>query len=254
MAEELEGRIGEVEKSIGTLESQIRSQIGRTQAATRTVLVVGIIVIVVIFGYMTWLSGLVKDLAQPAELAETLVLTAVNQIPKAVEDIKASLKEQAPENVGRVREMLMEQVPILRGKAEEMAAMAVDRLVDQLNAKVDQVVKEVVTMHKKELEPLIKAAASDDPKDVAALEKAFTESLQQTIGPKLDEVMTEYDRAMIVLRYRLKRLAQPDAKLTIEEKFEKEAIISLMTFIQEAMEKGVIDPDAVTGAIIPKIE
>ncbi len=57
MVEEREGRVQEIEGSVGTLESQMRAQIARAQSGGRAVLVIGIIVIAIIFGYLTWLSS-----------------------------------------------------------------------------------------------------------------------------------------------------------------------------------------------------
>ena len=56
MAEELDGRLDEMEKSLAALESHVREQTLRTQSRTRITLVVGIIFIVALFVWLTIIS------------------------------------------------------------------------------------------------------------------------------------------------------------------------------------------------------
>ena len=72
MAEELDGKLQEVERSLTTLESQLREQVSRTQSGTRTLLIVGIILIAIIFTYLTILTVKIKPYVEPKVLAQVL--------------------------------------------------------------------------------------------------------------------------------------------------------------------------------------
>ena len=131
MAAEQEGRVEEIEKSVGSLESQIRAQIARTQSGTRAVLVVGIIVVIIIFAYFAWLSSLIKTVAEPVAFADSLmgITQAEEKVAKFMDTLEDSLTKRAPELVTRLREEALPRVPELMQQVE-------DTLISQAPARV----------------------------------------------------------------------------------------------------------------------
>ncbi len=267
MADELEGRVEEIEKSVENIESQLRAQTARTQSGSRLVLVIGIILVIVSIIYFAWLSSQIKTLAEPAELADSVMaitqaqgkveeftgliedyLTemapelvtrlreeALPQVPTLMQWLEARLTSQAPEHVAFLLDEMLLNMPLLRERSEALALEGVDAIADELDATIDDVVGQVLAMNKTEMQPLIEAAGAKEAS--AELELAFRQSLEQLIGPKLDEALRKYQGSMLLLEVRLNRLLGPEAQLSPEEKFEREVITALLVFIDDAIKE-----------------
>jgi len=230
MAEELDGRIQEVERSLTTLESQVREQLARTQSGTRTMLVVGIILIAIIFTYLIILTSKLKPLADPKELAKDVQdMTSAHIMPA----LEKSLREAAPEIVQNAREEAVAAIPAVSKMAEAKALSFMDDLADKLSAGTDQIVGKMLQAHAAELKPLVQAAATPGNADV--LKKEFTKDLEELIGWQVDNSLNDFEGAMDVVQHRLDRLLLPDKQLTPDERLEKDMVTSLMFFLDETL-------------------
>jgi len=266
MAEELEGRVEDIERSVQSLETQVRALIARTQTTTRVVLVVGIIVIAAVFAYLAWLSYKINEFAEPVEFAgivmetmqpgekvqklldmveegltedvsgnvRTLLAQYLPKLPDAIRRAEQGLVARAPETTARLLDLMVQEMPTLRARAEARALQLVDAFLDKVDEHADQVIGEVLTTRKAELEPLIEVASTEGTAD--ELEEAFEKSLEELIGRDLDEVLHKYYWTMVGLERRLARLQDPEALLSPEQQFEKELIISVLLYLDEAIE------------------
>jgi len=244
MVEEMESTVREMESSLNALEAQVRSQVARTQAGTRAVLVVGIIVIAVIFGYMAWLTSLVKEQLVPSKLVQDMEIFVKEKKTDALAKLEQKLKDEAPKQVALLRTRLETMIPVMREKAEASMRQGVDVLFEKLEEKVDGVVAEVLAMHKQELTPLIEAAVAEG--NETALKDAFEESMQLLIKPKLDEVLLKFDRTMMIVELELNRLKRPIQELTMEQMWIKEAVVTMLVFINDAVAEGMMQKEGVT--------
>ena len=233
MADGTEARVQEVERSVESLESQVRAQIARTKAGARAVLIIGIIIIIATVVYMTIITNVARKVFEPKGLVDMAEVRIQEEIPGFVETLGESLISQADSNVASMREQVVAQIPVLVERAEGLAGDAIDRLADELEAKVGDVVSEVLEMKKVELDPLINAASV--PGNDEMLRVAFQEGMEVIVGQKLDEVMLKFDRTMRHLDWRLDMLNQPVAKLTPDQMLRKEAIATILTFIDDAV-------------------
>jgi len=241
-----EARIQEVEKATGDLETRLRDLIGVTDASRRTTLVVGIILVVIIFSYMTWLTMRIKEYSDPKVLAETI--DAVVAQP-AVKELETTLKAEAPEIIKGLREEAVRYIPELRVAAENKILGFVDVMAAKLEAKADEIVMDAIKKHKADLAPLIQAAAV--PGNAAKLEAAFRDSLEDLIGPKLDEVMGEFTKTMTMIETKLDRFAKtPEDKLMPEELLEKRLVQEVLNFLDDV--PNMVGPGAT--APLPKFD
>jgi hypothetical protein len=247
MAGEQTVQVQEVERSASRLESELREQIGRMQASSRTALAVGIILIIVIFVYLTYLTSALKKEMQPDVLVETIESYATAEgLPR----LQQAFIEQAPQVAQALRQQAMSWVPVLRQTVENQAMQLTDSLIDRLDASADEVIEKFLADQKTELKPLIDRAS--EPDAALELEKEFTESLEEIVGQKMDDLLVQYDRGMMFVDSRLSRFQRPTAELTPEEQFEKECVVRLMGFINEASKQAVLDigpPTTTTPAI-----
>jgi len=238
MGEESDKRLPEIEKTVESLESRIRAQIARTQSGARAVLVIGIILIAIVFIYLTWLTAEYRKYSDPQVLAETTLALVQPTVDNMIDNLEDNLEKSAEDNVDYVLNQLLERLPSLRMRAETAVADLVDQFADRLDEKVDEIVAEMLEQKKAELDPLIEAAAEEGQAE--ALAEAFRESLEETLGPKLDEVLVEYDAALRAVDERLDMLLQPDEKLTAEQRLEKEIIAAILVFIDDAVTEQLL--------------
>jgi len=238
MGEASDKRLSEIEKTVESLESRIRTQIARTQSGARAVLVIGIILIAAVFIVLTWRTAQFREYADPKVLASMLLATAEPRVDDAIDSLETALTDSAESNVDYVLNDLLERLPALRVRAENAVAGLVDQFADRLDEKVDEIVAEMLEQKKAELDPLIEAAAEEGQAE--ALAEAFRESLEETLGPRLDEALVEYDATLRAVDERLDMLLQPDEKLTAEQRLEKEIIAAILVFIDDAVTQQLL--------------
>jgi hypothetical protein len=234
MAEEQVGQAQEIERSASRLESELRAQIGRMQAATRTTLVVGIILFIVILVYLTFLTSWIKKEMAPEVLAETMESIATEQgLPR----LEAAIIAQAPGAAQALREQVVSWIPLASKEVETRAMSIADNLTDRVDAVADDAVTKFLASQKTELKPLIEHAS--EPEASRELEELFTQSLDELVGRKMDELLLGFDRQMMFVDSRLTRFQLQDAELSPEEQFEKECDVRLMGFINEISKQAV---------------
>jgi len=244
MADDTAARIQELERSVDSLESQLREQIARARAGATTVIVVGIILVVVllIVFYKFVNIGEIRKTMEPQNLVDSLV--GVADADARISDLIKQMEERAlqakTEVVTSLRERLMAQLPVARERLIALAEDQISQLSDQLDKKVDSIVQEVIAEHQKELGDFIEAAKDKDAQQL--LEQEFTRSLEELIGPSLDEYLLNYNRWMGVLNAKLDRLSLPDDQLSPDERFEKEAIVRVLTFIDDLTTEQATPP------------
>ncbi len=228
MAEELDGRLDQMEKSLAALESQVREQTLRTQSSTRIMLVGGIIFIAALFVWLAFISWKIKDETKPEKAAETVAALFNNRIPA----LKDALIEHAPDVVANARQMIVSDIPVARQWAEKKSLALVDEFGQKLEDRADEMVGKIVEAHRKELQPLIEAATA--PGSAAKLQETFRTSMEDLFGRQLDEVMQDFNASMTGIEHRLDRYKLPDSKLNPDEQLEKTALIAVMSLVEEA--------------------
>ena len=193
MADEQIGKAQEIERAASRLESDMRDQIARMQNGTRVVLVVGIILIVVVFISLTKLTSMAKDEASPTTLADTVQSVARTEGIPALQKL---LLARAPEVAETLRGQAVNQIPAVGRLLEDWTLSLADRLVDRVDVEVDGAISQMLASQQAELKPLIENAS--DPESAAELEAIFTASLEELVGHKMDELLVEFDRGMML--------------------------------------------------------
>jgi hypothetical protein len=223
-----------------TLEGQLRGQIARAESGKRTTLIVGVIIIVIIFGYMFWLSSMIRPYAKSGVLADMVGSKANDYAQEQVPQIAQQLKAGAPEAVAALRKQAMEGVPKLREIAEAQTLVLTDKLTGWLETQVDGIVAEFIAQEKGTLTPLIEAAAAEG--NNVELEKAFQVALEERIGPEMDKLFADFMQEMDMAQRMLAYYAQPDDKLTEAERVNKSAITAVLGFLNDAPSTMLVPP------------
>ncbi|MBM4079789.1 MAG: hypothetical protein FJ278_08825 [Planctomycetes bacterium] len=232
----LEAKVTEVTSAVDALSAQLTQQIQTVRSRTHTLLVVGIIVLAIVVGYLSWLTSQVRGtVGDPEGLAQLIKTEADNRLPDLLKELERSLKDQAPEVIKTLREALLRELPNVRKTLENQVGETLDVLMDRLDAEFDPIIDKAIQDHKKDLQPLI-AMATDETKAVKLQEK-FADILEEQIGFELDEVLAKFEKSMTAIEKRLDRL-HTAKDLTPEEQLEKELIATVMIAIDEAIREA----------------
>jgi hypothetical protein len=231
MAEELDGRLKEMERSLETLESHVREQTLRTQSGTRITLVVGIILIAALFVWLGWLSVRIKAELQPKQAARTVAALVSNKIPA----LKAALIEHAPDVVANARQMVVSDIPAVREWAETKSLALVDEYSQKLEDKANEMVGRIVEAHRADLQPLIEAVSTAG--NAAKLQETFRKSMEDLFGQQLDDVLKDFNASMTGIEHRLDRYKLPDEQLTPDEQLQKTILIAVISMVDQAIQE-----------------
>ncbi len=239
MADVTEQRVQEIENSVSTLESQLRSQIARTQSGTRAILVIGIILIAIVFAYMAWITGYVKEYAQPDALAEVIDGEVQRHVPDLLNRIEARVKDRelARGYVDYAYNEAIGAVPRLRQRAEKQLDKIVDHFGDLLDARIDGIVANVLEESRVEIQELVKAASDEDAAE--KLRGAFKTSLEEALGAELRNAMARAEAKLSAVEKRIEVLSKPDDELNEEKLAEKEMVAWVLMFVDEALAGNV---------------
>ena len=242
MAEDSAGRVQELERSMEALESQMREHVARTRAGATTVLVAGIIIVALIFIWVMVFTPQIKTAMEPANIVLVMESKADEGIAELIVSMEKTMKDNASGNVSEIRRAVMNQVPALRKKLEAVATAQIDKFATDLDKKADSIVDEILRLHKTELTPFVEAAVTKG--NAPELEKELRKRLEETIGSKMNEVVTQFDRDMAIIEARLDRLLRPEKQLSEDEKFEKQCITKMLVYIDDMAQVHLQMPPA----------
>ncbi len=117
MADAQENRMDEMERSLGAIQTEMREQIARTRVNTRVLLIVGLVVVIILCFYLSYLIRELKSKASPEAMADILVKYASDHATAFSVQIEDSLKKAAPTYVKAGEQFALEQIPDLRKQA-----------------------------------------------------------------------------------------------------------------------------------------
>jgi hypothetical protein len=237
MADENDGRLTEMEKSLAALESHLREQTLRTQSGTRTALVVGIILIAVLFGWLSYVAWMIKAELEPKTAATTVAAMFTNRMPA----LKEALIAHAPDIVTNARQMVVSDIPVAREWAEKKSLALVDVFGAKLEDSANGMVNKIIEAHRAELKPLLEAAAT--PGNADKLQEIFKNSMEDLCGQQLDDVLKDFNAEMAGIERRLDRYKLPDAQLTPDEQLEKTALVEVLSLVDQAVQEPGAAPE-----------
>lgn len=168
--------------------SFLEEEIERTHKGTQTTYLFGIIIAVLVGGYMAFILFMVQTMLEPQNLA----LLIRNQVeiagPQIIREAEASLTAQATDIAEGISDDFMRLVPRIGEAGREQIDMAYEEYLPVLSDEFAAIIKDYVDQNADEL----KAFASDhNSKDFA---EYFTLAMMQELTIRLDERLQDsYD-------------------------------------------------------------
>lgn len=197
------------------LRSHLESEVSRLHSERRNGTIIGIVLVIVVIAYMTWLDRQVAYWAQPQNLVMVASGLVESRLPEMKRSAAAMIKKQAPEVARDIGDQVSREVP-------KLVRNMIEKTVDQYSG---QLTKFAIDKYSEAFTAIIKGAHGDIERAVAenadqervrllvkAIEKQFKTAQRNISGGKLSEdplfkKLEESHRALQMLDKRLKMMA-----------------------------------------------
>lgn len=104
--------------------------------------IVGVVLAVLITGYMIWIQRAIEQSMQPDVIADVATGAAVNMIPEIGEDVRRGLIDAAPQVARTLTGALIDAVPVMRHRLEDSIVVMTDDMAkasaEDVGGRLDQ--------------------------------------------------------------------------------------------------------------------
>jgi hypothetical protein len=236
------------------LRSHLEGEVTRLHGERKMGVIVGVLLVVIVIAYMSWLDRQVAYWAQPQNLVMAASGIIESNLPEMKKSMAALVRKQAPEVARDIGQQVSREVP-------KLVRNMIEKTIDQYTGKLT---KFAIDKYGEAFEAILKGAHGDIKRAVAedadqervlllvkAIEKQFQEAQRDVNGGKLGEdpifqKLEESHRALQMLNKRLKMMAQQkDHSADRRSDLNKRFIGSFWRYIQQNRpDVNVDDKDA----------
>lgn len=240
---EKEEKPDNIENDVARMCRQCEERLRKYQSASKRSLIAGIVVILVVIGYLSWIAVMVKDLLTPEGLTIIMRQRAAQAIPAASQEIKQTLKTNAPKYADMMEKRMLEMLPVLRETAEKNIYKLTESLLATFDEKTTLTVNRFIDENQKELESAMKELKALENEEYARrlveiivhdhILVAVDQTLMGLVGHDLDTMMDVTASAFESIKDQLIAL-QTEEELTQEEKLQKEILELILKYLQQS--------------------
>jgi hypothetical protein len=214
-------------------------EIARNRKATRTGLIAGGIIGVIVLGYGIAMLSMLGTILNPRELAEFVHNQAVLTLPAAKRDLSGALKAAAPEVIKGVVEQVVTVFPQMREFAESELKKITNEATHTARAQLDEVYREVLRSAKAKVvewdaagqAPNSQIFLDEIKKEIdAQIANRITDKPEESVFAKLDATYEQ----LTTIEKKLRALAS-DKSPSRSEVLEKRLIQSWMLLLEDAV-------------------
>ena len=138
--------------SDATIDTFLKEEVIRIQAATKRTRIIGGVVALIVFGYMAFLSWAVNSLfLEPQTLAGWMGTQVQNVIPSFLQTMEDDLIQKAPATAITVRDETIKLMPQLRAKAEEHVDTTISEVLPQFALETEQTIRDYIRGNSEEI-------------------------------------------------------------------------------------------------------
>lgn len=236
------------------LRSHLEGEVKRLHGERKMGVIVGILLVVVVCVYMTWLDRQVAYWAQPQNLVLTASGIVESNLPEMKKSAAALIRKQAPEVARDIGKQVSREVPKL---VRNMIEKTIDQYAGQLtHFAVDKYTEAFAAILKGAHGDIERAVVENADQErvqllVKAIEKQFETAQRNVSGGKLDDdplfkKLEDSHRALQMLNKRLELMAKKsDHSDDRRGDLNKRFIGSFWRYIQQNRpDVNAVDPDA----------
>lgn len=219
------------------LERRIEDEVSKSKRSMTISVIVGIVLVVILIGYFSFMSSLVAEAAEPEGLAQMASVEINERIPEVSKQLEQTAKEQAPELVNAaINYVVDEQLPGARKAAEDTIKKEVEAALDKYEAEITTTVDETMDKHRENIKQLASQLTTAQGKAdfEEELYRVITESLEQQ---DIKMQMEMYRMALMDINAMLGFMAEEEFAATQEQ----EALRNLIGILRELASRAELN-------------
>lgn len=243
--------MADLQKELDNLEKKIADQLEAANKVKQINLILGIVLIIIIFGYFQFIYVKLTPFAEPKPLAETVMGFASERVDKISEYADQQAKETVPKLLDDMIDgMIQERIPNGRKELEKALKKELDIALGKTESGVMEAFDKAMEEHGDELHGLVKELQTNDGRE------AFEDDLFKIMHEAISEpdIKIQIDTYGIVLGDidgLLKFYADPSTEKTDDQKLVAQMLAMVREISDRTQKSG-------TGVkvrdIIPAIE
>ncbi|MEY3015111.1 MAG: hypothetical protein RIT45_3846 [Pseudomonadota bacterium] len=224
------------------LRSHLEAEVARLHKERRGGLILGVVLVLIVAGYMTWLDRQFAYWTQPDNLATTAAGFVESYIPTMKRTASDTVRAEAPALARYVGDQVSAEVPrLVRGMIESMVVQYSDKLASYAADRYAEAFRAVIDGAKTDI---ARAAATDNNAEqerlvVVAIEKQLDLAAKQVDEGALGKdplyvQLAQSQLALANLNRRLQQLIQrSDKDATRKDKLTKRFLGTFWRFVQQ---------------------
>lgn len=217
--------MADAKASAERIERRIDEQLQNAEKSQKVTLGIGLVLIVVLIAYFTFMTGKVKDLMQPESVAQLAAHYAEEHVPKAREALTTQVEQNADKYIKDAVAEIKARIPDGRKQLESVATNVFNDLLRDLDAQLNEMTDYAIEVHQDRVNDWMNYLQDDD--GAAALEDELYKTFMEPIETStLKSDLKAYGIALQELADKVDRL-KAGVELTKSEVVERDILIAL---------------------------
>lgn len=212
-----------IDQRIQQLDAEIEQLSRRLRRSSTVTLIVGLIIVLLLFSYLTFGYRLIMPRLDAKAVVDTAVGYLEQQLPEASSELKRLIDEQADDWGKALSEQLLAQIPDFRKSLAQFAEKQMEELVASTIQYSEDEIRKVLREHKDALNKAVEELAASDrlsDRTVQELEAMLEEQLKA----ELEEQSAIVLETVRMLNEKIKKLKE-GKDLNKEEQLERRVLM-----------------------------
>jgi hypoxanthine-guanine phosphoribosyltransferase len=217
--------IAEIQKKVKAINEQLQADIKKKRNSMIVSIIGGIILMIIVLFYFSWIKGMIKEVIQPEGLMMMAGGKVKSLLPQLSKDMEEQLKAQAPTIAKYSSEQVLLAIPEGRVFLEKEFIMKTEEAMDQFIGEFDKVVTEALEENRTVIVGFMRDASNPAKKDELTndIYKSLKEQFNQDY---IKEDIDSYTKVLNRLNGKIKHLYE-GVDLTEEEMIVRDIIFAL---------------------------
>lgn len=217
--------MADAKASVQRIEQRLDQQLVAAERSQKITIAIGLILIVVLIGYFSWIIGQVKQVVEPQGVVDVAVGYAEEQIPKAREAIVEQVRLNSATYIDEAIKTVMTRIPDGRQQLEMWAVDRFNELLYELNAQLNEFTDFAIEQQRDTVNEMM--AMLDTDMEANVLEEELYGILMEPIQTSsLQADLRAYGAALMELADLVEKLAADD-NLTEIQVVQRDLLIAL---------------------------
>ncbi len=214
---------------LNSIEQKIDAQIARAKRHQMVTIVIGVILVIVVLGYTSYISGLLRDVLTPESTAEIASQSIIDRLPEVLDEVEKNVESEAPKLVDDlITQLINEQIPSFREAGEERIKSESSEQIRNMTAFLIAQIDTVIDENEERVNQMAELLETTEGKEQFQQEmyNLMKESLNDS---QIQVELDSYGIALAEIESNLVRLTADTKDLTKEE----QALFELLAVVRE---------------------